>query len=133
MQLVIITNAPIAINIFFTGTFPTNLAAIGAASSPPTINPATSRTGMLFTKIKNEMEMQADAFAASTLVDQKALRLFLNNGVISAITLQAFAKSQGVAPSIVLGQLQHRKLVSFSSPLNKLKKRFVWNLDKHGL
>lgn len=81
---------------------------------------------------KSEMETQADTFAANSLVDQKALQVFLNDGGITATGLQAFAKSQGVALGIVLGQLQHRKLVPFSSPLNKLKKRFVWNHERHG-
>ena len=57
MQLVRITNAPIAINIFLTGTFPTNLAANGAASSPPNISPAISIKGRLFKKMKNVIEL----------------------------------------------------------------------------
>ena len=39
------------------GTLPTNLAAMGAAISPPTINPATSKIGILFKRIKNVMEL----------------------------------------------------------------------------
>ena len=59
MQLVKITKAPIAINIFLTGTFPTNRAAIGAASNPPNINPAISANGRLFKKIKNVIELHS--------------------------------------------------------------------------
>ena len=50
-------NTPTAINIVFMGTFPTNLAAIGAAIKPPTINPATSKIGILLKRIKNVMEL----------------------------------------------------------------------------
>src|ERR1051326_5799464 len=57
LQLVKITRAPTAINIVFIGTLPTNLAAIGAAISPPTINPATSTIGMLFNRIKKVIEL----------------------------------------------------------------------------
>src|SRR5204863_4846297 len=57
LQLVKITNAPTAINIAFIGTLPTNLAAIGAAIRPPTIRPATSTMGMLFSKMKNVIEL----------------------------------------------------------------------------
>ncbi|MEO6258342.1 MAG: hypothetical protein ABIO82_06600 [Ginsengibacter sp.] len=38
--LVRMTSIPIAINIFFIGTFPTSLAASGAATNPPKIKPA---------------------------------------------------------------------------------------------
>ena len=59
MQLVSITSIPIAINIFLTGTFPTNRAAIGAANNPPNINPAISTNGRLLRKIKNVIELQS--------------------------------------------------------------------------
>ena len=59
MQLVSITNAPIARNIFLTGILPTNLAAKGAASRPPNINPAMSIRGRLFNRIKNVIELQS--------------------------------------------------------------------------
>ena len=39
------------------GTLPTSLAAMGAAISPPTINPATSRIGILLNRIKNVIEL----------------------------------------------------------------------------
>ena len=57
LQLVKITNAPTAINIAFIGTFPTSLAAIGAAMSPPTISPATSTIGMLLNRMKKVIEL----------------------------------------------------------------------------
>ena len=57
LQLVKITNAPTAINIAFIGTLPTNLAAIGAAISPPTIKPATSIIGILLKRIKKVIEL----------------------------------------------------------------------------
>ena len=59
MQLVKITNAPIAINIFLTGIFPTNLAAMGAANRPPKISPAISTSGKLFKKLKKVIELHS--------------------------------------------------------------------------
>jgi len=56
-KLVTITSEPTRINIVLSGTLPTNLAAIGAAISPPIINPATSNKGILFKKIKKVMEL----------------------------------------------------------------------------
>ena len=58
-ELVSITNSPMAINIFFIGTFPTSFAANGAASNPPKISPAISAKGRLFSKIKNITELQS--------------------------------------------------------------------------
>jgi len=57
LQLVKITKAPTAMNIVFIGTLPTSLAAIGAAIKPPTINPATSKIGILLKRIKNVIEL----------------------------------------------------------------------------
>ena len=56
-KLVKITNNPTTINIGFSGNFPTNLAAIGAAMSPPIIRPATSISGMLLSRIKKVIEL----------------------------------------------------------------------------
>ncbi|HTE42954.1 MAG TPA: HigA family addiction module antitoxin [Steroidobacteraceae bacterium] len=75
---------------------------------------------------KSETEKEADEFAAQTLVDQKALKQFASSLSFGAASVSAFAKQQGVAPGIVVGQLQHLGHVPFASTLSKLKKRFVW-------
>lgn len=51
------TNEPTAIKRILIGSFPTNLAAIGAAINPPIIKPAISLSGMLLSKIKNTTEL----------------------------------------------------------------------------
>ena len=56
-KLVIITSEPTSINIVFNGSFPTSLAAIGAAIKPPIINPATCKIGIVLSKIKNVIEL----------------------------------------------------------------------------
>ena len=56
-KLVRITNVPTKINIVFKGNFPTSLAAIGAAISPPIIRPATSVKGILLRRIKKVIEL----------------------------------------------------------------------------
>ena len=55
--LVKITRLPTATNKVLSGNLPTNLAAIGAAISPPIINPAISERGMFFKKMKKVMEL----------------------------------------------------------------------------
>jgi hypothetical protein len=52
-----ITKLPTIMNIVFMGSFPTNLAAIGAAITPPMIKPATSQSGILFRRIKKVIEL----------------------------------------------------------------------------
>lgn len=79
---------------------------------------------------KSDMEREADEFAAQALVEQKALKMFATAGVFNAAAIQSFAKTQGVAPGIVVGQLQHLEFVGYATGLNRLKRRFVW---KHEL
>ena len=37
-----------------------------------------------------------------------------------------FAEEQGVAPGIIVGQLQHRKVIRFNQ-MNHLRQRYNWN------
>jgi hypothetical protein len=77
VKLVRITNDPIKINIVFKGSFPTSLAAIGAAISPPMISPATSVKGILFSKIKKVMELASTTknSASQTICVKGALQI----------------------------------------------------------
>lgn len=79
---------------------------------------------------KDEMEREADAFAMNTLVDQKTLSAFIAAGMLGASSIQSFAREQGVAPGIVLGQLQHLKIVRYATPLNRLKRGFEWSHEQ---
>ena len=56
-MLVRITNMPTAIRVFFTGILPTNRAAIGAAITPPIINPRMSSMGRCLSNIKKVMAL----------------------------------------------------------------------------
>ena len=53
-----ITNAPTAINMVLMGSLPTSRAAMGAATIPPRIMPATSNKGILFKRMKNVMALE---------------------------------------------------------------------------
>ena len=79
---------------------------------------------------KSDMEIEADEFAAGTLINQKAMAVFASAGEFTAASVAAFAKQQGVAAGIVVGQLQHLKVVGFATALNRLKKRFVWTHEQ---
>lgn len=74
-------------------------------------------------KEDDERERKANAFAASLLIpSSRALEL---PGLKKASDVRRFAESIGIAPGIVVGRLQHEKLIQFSY-MNELKQRFTW-------
>ena len=74
-------------------------------------------------------EREANDFAARTLIAPADMIRFIANGDVSRTAVQAFAAAQGVAPGIVVGQLQHRGVVEFRSALSTLKASFRWDPD----
>jgi HTH-type transcriptional regulator / antitoxin HigA len=72
-----------------------------------------------------EKEKEANAFAESSLIPMSEYERMLNlRGDMNAIV--RFAVSLGVAPGIVVGQLQHHGAIS-QSQLNGLKRRYTWD------
>lgn len=71
-----------------------------------------------------DYEREADRFAESFLVDQDSLANFIARvrPLYSRKRIRAFAKSHGVHPGIVVGQLQHRKEISYAHSRNLLMK-----------
>ncbi len=73
-------------------------------------------------------EDEANRFAARTLLPEADLQRFVAAGNYrSKRHIQAFARQLGIAPGIVVGQLQHREYLP-PSHCNDLKRKFVWNL-----
>ncbi|HEX9659192.1 MAG TPA: ImmA/IrrE family metallo-endopeptidase, partial [Rhodothermales bacterium] len=80
-------------------------------------------------------EEEANAFAAHFLVPDGDLDEFelgvwkMDPGIeptaVSERAVRRFAKRIGVAPGIVVGRLQHEKMIPFSH-LNGLKRSFEW-------
>jgi HTH-type transcriptional regulator/antitoxin HigA len=72
----------------------------------------------------NKEEEEANAFAARMLIPREfqsklpALRA-------DSLQIIKFARQIGIAPGIVVGQLQHAKLVK-PEHLNRLKRRYRW-------
>ena len=60
---------------------------------------------------QTDKEDEADRFAADTLIPSEAFRRLKKVGRYSKANVQAFARSVGVAPSIVVGRLQHAELL----------------------
>lgn len=74
---------------------------------------------------KNESEREADRFAAERLIPPTAFKTLQSHGQYSAVQVEAFAQEQGVCPGIVVGRLQHEKLLP-PSHLNGLKRKLQW-------
>jgi HTH-type transcriptional regulator/antitoxin HigA len=70
---------------------------------------------------KPEIELKADDFAVEFLVDQAELLYFIGRApVFSRLKLIGFAKRVETHPGIVVGQLQHRKLIPYTNFRNLL-------------
>ncbi|MDP9236361.1 MAG: HigA family addiction module antitoxin [Chloroflexota bacterium] len=66
---------------------------------------------------RSQVERAADDFAVGALIAPGALAGFIhgNRPLYSALKIQAFAASVGVHPGIVVGQLQHRGEIPYST------------------
>lgn len=70
-------------------------------------------------------ELEADSFAEEILIPQKYKAQMQSFRVADWKKIIRFAKEVGVSKGIVVGQLQHAKIISYSS-LNKMKVRYKW-------
>lgn len=73
-----------------------------------------------------QYEAEANRFAADTLLPPPAFEEFVRKNVFSNESIHAFAEQAGVGPGIVVGRLQHDRLLKpFQG--NKLKQNLDWN------
>ena len=72
-----------------------------------------------------KQEAEANAWAADFLVPGSELKSFLRTFRGGDAEVVRFAADCGVAPGIVVGQLQHRMVIPFKA-LNHLKVRYGW-------
>ena len=70
-------------------------------------------------------EQEANEWATNFLIPQNAMTRFITRFSYRDSEVTEFAREQGVAPGIVVGQLQHRKVLKFSQ-LNHLRERLQW-------
>ena len=68
-------------------------------------------------------EEEADTFASDFLIPRNAFNEFRRQNRFTTQTIQRFAAQLRIAPGIVVGRLQHEKLLPFTH-LNALKRRF---------
>jgi len=72
-----------------------------------------------------KQEAEANAWASDFLVPTSAMRAFVRTFAGSEAEVVRFADSLGIAPGIVVGQLQFSKVIGFSK-LNKLRRYYEW-------
>jgi HTH-type transcriptional regulator / antitoxin HigA len=75
--------------------------------------------------VDTELEAEADDWASDFLIQSDALTRFITRFTYREPEVIEFAEKHGVAPGIVVGQLQHPKVLHYSQ-LNHLKQRYVW-------
>src|SRR5690606_11972851 len=72
-----------------------------------------------------EKEEEANIFAQKELIPPKALDAFIAECDYSQTAIRKFAQEIGIAPGIVVGQLQHRKKLNYTQ-CNNLKCYYKW-------
>ena len=73
---------------------------------------------------RNEIETEADEFARNRLLSPEAFQSFVTVEDFSEAAIKRFAAQQGVAPGIVVGRLQHDRLITYGER-NDLKERLT--------
>ena len=73
----------------------------------------------------NDIETEANAWAANFLMPRADWRRFVDAGVYRRAAVRQFAAEQGIAPGIVVGSLQHTGHLPWNR-LNNLKVRLRW-------
>ena len=78
------------------------------------------------TELNNKLERDADEFAANYLIPKVYMNKLTSNRYITDEEIVTFAKSIGVHPGIVVGRLQHEKII----PPNRcsyLKEKYIFS------
>lgn len=79
-----------------------------------------------FNKSTEREEVEANKFAAELLIPSKAFQDFVFAGRYSEKDVTEFSAAVGVSPGIVVGRLQHQKIVPHSQ-LNGLRERYEFS------
>jgi Zn-dependent peptidase ImmA (M78 family) len=76
----------------------------------------------------SEKEQEANQFAQDLLIPSEKYQAFVDTGQFDESEIRTFAKEIGIAPGIIVGRLQHEKIIPFSA-WNNLKKRYTLSRD----
>ena len=72
-----------------------------------------------------EDEAEADKFAAEKLISSEALSSFIKTGPITELKIRAFAEKLEIHPGIIVGRLQHDRIINFNQ-LNHLRVKYAF-------
>lgn len=73
---------------------------------------------------KSKEEDEANKFALNLLMSEKEYKEFVKMNNFSLQAVELFSKKIGIHPAIIVGRLQHEKIIPFNSTLSKLKEHF---------
>lgn len=71
---------------------------------------------------QKEKEDEADAFSSRTLLSQSDENEIIRQGNFSADTIRHYAKKFNVHPGIIVGRLQHKKVIPFAAHSDLIEK-----------
>ena len=74
------------------------------------------------------VENEANQFAMDTLIPPELLSQFIDSTSVSENDIRSFAEEQNISPGIVLGRLQHEKVIPYSE-MNHLKVEIEWGRE----
>lgn len=91
---------------------------------------ASHAPATFYSPVRQLIEAEADDFASNILVPKKMLLEFLDAADFTKRSIKKFAKEIDIAPGIIVGQLQNRKVIGWGSELTKLKKEYEFDIKK---
>ena len=71
------------------------------------------------------IEAEANDWASNMLIPRSSWKRFIATFLFDKASVQSFAEEQGIAPGIIVGMLQHERLIPWSH-MNGLKVRLEW-------
>lgn len=76
---------------------------------------------------QKEKEEEADAFSSRTLLSQAEENEIIRQGDFSANTIRYYAEKFNVHPAIIVGRLQHKKVIPFTAHSTLIEKIELFN------
>ncbi len=76
---------------------------------------------------EDDFEKEANEFASNFLIPKEKYELFVLDKPITDTKVKKFAEDIGIAPGIVVGRLQHERIIRYDSYLGGLKVNYNWN------
>jgi len=77
-------------------------------------------------KVNDYEENRADRFAGDFLIPPDVYAAFCKKKDFSRASVESISTGIGIAPGIVVGRLQHDKVIPFGTHLNSLKVHYRW-------